>query len=75
MMQNMWPTMAVLALVAGISGCFPYRDWRGLPYRQEYRDPHYVDTNRDPPGRDCWQRGSDWFCRRSTTAHASIFAW
>ena len=73
MTQNMWPTMAVLALVGGISGCFPYRDWRGI--RQEYRDPQYVDTNRDSPGRDCWQQGSDWFCRRSTTAHAAIFAW
>ena len=75
MMRNMWPITAVLALQAGISGCFPYRDWRGNSYAQEYRDPHYVDTNRDPPGRDCPEQSDDWFCRRSTMEHASIFAW
>jgi hypothetical protein len=67
--------MTVLTLLVGISGCFSYRDWRGNPSGQEYRDPYYVDTDGDPSGRDCWQQDSDWSCRRSTTEHASIFAW
>jgi len=71
-MMHMWPTVTVLALLAGISGCFPsyYRDWRGNGdrSRQAYREPqpHYVDTNRDPPGRDCWRQGDDWVCRRGS---------
>jgi len=63
MLQITLPTMAVLALLAGISGCF-YPDWRGNPHGQQYRDPHYADTTRDPPGRDCWRQGGDWVCRR-----------
>jgi hypothetical protein len=53
MMRTLWPTMTVLALLVGISGYFPHRDWRGNPYGEEYRDLHYADTNRDLPGRDC----------------------
>jgi hypothetical protein len=63
-MRTMWP-IAVLALLVGISGCFPYyRDWRGNRYGQEQRDTHYTDTSRDPPSRDCWRQGNDWVCRR-----------
>lgn len=66
MMRTMWPTMTVLALFVGISGCYPYyRDWRGNRNAQEYRNPNYVDTNRNPPDRDCWRQGGDWVCRRS----------
>jgi hypothetical protein len=75
MMRTMWPTITVLALLVGIAGCFPYHDWRGNPYGQEYRDPHYVDTDRDPSGRSCWQLGDDWFCRGSTTDRVALFAW
>ena len=63
-------TMTVLTLLVGISGCFyPDRYWRGdrQGYRsgsgQQYRDPHYVDTNRDPPVRDCWRWGNELVCR------------
>jgi hypothetical protein len=75
MMRTTWPTMTVLALLVGISGCFPHPDWRGNPYGEEYRDLRYADTNRDSPDRDCWQQGGDWFCRGSTTKQASIFVW
>ena len=74
MMRTMWPTITLLALLVGIAGCFSYRDWRGNPYRQEYR-PHYVDTDRDPPDRNCWQLGDDWFCRGSATDRVALFAW
>jgi hypothetical protein len=65
MMRTIWPAMTVLALLVGLSGCFPYRDWQGNPHGQAYRDPpRYVNTNNDPPGRDCWRQGGDWVCRR-----------
>ena len=75
MMRTMWPSMTVLALLAGIAGCFPYRDWRGNSYGREDRDPHYVDTNSDQLGGDCLSQGGDWSCLRGRTEHASIFAW
>jgi hypothetical protein len=70
MTRTMLPTITVLALLVGISGCFyPSGRWRGgrqeyrSGSRQEYRDPHYVDADRNPPRRDCWRQGSDLVCR------------
>ena len=69
MMRTMLPTMSALALLVGMSGCFyPYHDWRGRDRRtdrhgDEYRDPHFAVTDREPPGRDCWRQGNDVICR------------
>jgi hypothetical protein len=65
MTRALWPIVTVLALLAGIPGCFPYLDWRRGEDGGAYGDRHYyTSAYRDPPGRDCWQQNDDWVCRR-----------
>ena len=68
MMRTVWPTLSVLALLVGISGCFPYTE-----------PPRAIPVAGEPAVQarwlDCWRPGSDWSCLRGTTEHAAIFAW
>ena len=58
-MKTILPTMTVLALLVGISGClFPVRDRRGD--RREFR---YEQGYRDHSGRECWTREGHLYCR------------
>ena len=70
MMRTMLPTMTVLALLAGISGCFyPYRDWRGNGHGYESHSSRYEDAHVDRGGdrgdhTTCYRHGNDTVCRR-----------
>jgi hypothetical protein len=59
-MKTILPTMTVLALLVGISGCvFRVRDPRG-----DWREHRYEQRDRgDQSGRDCWSRDGHWYCR------------
>ena len=59
--KSILPTMAVLALLVGISGCVsPVRnrqDWR-----DDWREDRYAQGRVDHSGRDCWSDGRR-YCR------------
>jgi hypothetical protein len=60
-MNPILPTMTVLALLVGISGCFlPVENWRDQ--REDQREYLYAQGGRDHSGRDCWSAGR-LYCR------------
>jgi hypothetical protein len=62
-MKAILPTLTVLALLVGISGCFrPVRDLRDWRWQDDRREDRYVQGGRDHSGRDCWSDGQR-YCR------------
>ena len=60
-MKPILPTLTVLALLVGISGCFfPVGDWRDR--QDDRRGDRYGQRGRDHSGRDCWSHGQR-YCR------------
>lgn len=65
-MQTMLLTMSLLTLLAGISGCYPVRNWHG-DWRgdENWRWDQRRDdrSSRDRWQRDdCWRRDGRWYC-------------
>ena len=55
-MKPILPTLTVLALLVGISGCyFPFRDREH--WRNDQREDRFGQASRDHSGRDCWSDG------------------
>ena len=62
-MKAIMPTLTVLALLVGISGCFlPVRDRDQRDWRDDRRGVQYGAGGRDHSGRDCWSNGQQ-HCR------------
>ena len=68
MTRAIWLTVTVLALFVGISGCFPYRDWRWNGNGHGYANRASRDEDKNGNrwnGSNCYRQGSDTVCRRS----------
>ena len=62
-MKPILPTLTVLALLVGISGCFlPDRPQRDRRWRDDRPGERYGQGSRDHSGRDCWSDGQR-YCR------------
>ena len=61
-MEPILPTLTVLVLLVGISGCFlPVSDLRDWRWRDDRSEERYAQ-GRDHSGRDCWSDGQR-YCR------------
>jgi hypothetical protein len=61
-MTPILPTLTVLALLVGISGCFHPVVWEQWSWRGDRPGDRYSEGGRDHSGSDCWRDGQS-HCR------------